>query len=57
MNETLEEITRKLKEKWGDYDSEALLHAEVKTMNHKEREEYLNKIADLYLDSVDEKNY
>jgi hypothetical protein len=51
---TLGETITKLKEKWGNYDSEILLNDEVKKMNPEERESYLEQIADLYLQANSE---
>lgn len=52
---TFEDIIKQLKEKWGNYDSEILLNDEVRKMNSEEREEYLGRIADLYLEANSEK--
>jgi len=49
LKETLEE----LQEKWGNYDSNTLLNDEVKSMNPREREEYLGRIANLYLQEAE----
>jgi len=51
---TLGETITKLKEKWGNYDSEILLNDEVKKMDPEERESYLEGIADLYLQANSE---
>jgi len=54
IGETLE----KLKERWGNFDSEILLSDEVRTMGVEERKNYLERIADLYLqeaESTDER--
>lgn len=51
---TLGNTIAKLKEKWGNYDSEILLNDEVRTMSPEEREKYLEQIADLYLEANSE---
>jgi hypothetical protein len=51
---TLGETITKLKEKWGNYDSEILFTDEVKEMSLEKREEYLEQIVDLYFEADSE---
>lgn len=51
---TLGETLQRLKEKWGDFDSNILLTDEVKEMDPVKREKFLNEIADLYLQADSE---
>jgi hypothetical protein len=55
LGKTLGETLAKLKERWGEHDSDFLLSSEVRTMSPEERKEYLSKIVDLYLQANSEK--
>ena len=53
---TLGQTFQKLKEKWGNFDSNILLSDEVKNMDPEQRKEYLDGITDLYIQADSEGN-